>query len=753
MIKNGKSVVIVQQRLTHYCEELFNTLRIKLANSDLRLRVLAGTASKQQLSKNDGGRLDWVEVVPTKYLLSSCLCWQPIRALCADSDLLILPQENALLANHSLLLRRPPHTRLAFWGHGANLQNPDCNSWRERYKRWSTRRVDWWFAYTGLSVGLVADAGFPRDRITCLNNSIDVGALCAHRASVTWDETMLLRTSLGLAQGFTGVFLGSLYKEKRLSFLFAAADRIKAARPDFSLVVIGDGPQADEVRALASSRSWVRMVGSRKAREKALFLSLGDVMLNPGLVGLNVLDSFACGLPMVTTDCGLHSPEVSYLDSSNGMMTSNSVEAYAQICVNLADDPVRLTTLRLGCVRSAHLYSLEAMTERFVQGIVAALEAPPLRKPGGWGRSHSNVQPTNSAAIVTNIPAPYRARVFSLLPQDAFHVIYSARKEPNREWQLLTALHSHEFLRERMQHSKDGFNFRHNNPDVWSALQRQRPKVVVTTGFNPTHLYAFVWATLHRIPHVCMTDGTVESESSLSWAHKLVRRLVFSRSYAFVAASQQGMALYRGYGVPVGQIFQSHLCADNALFSEYALNTDRPFDVMFSGQLQERKLPFLFVDVCGEILRRRGRCAALLLGSGPLRDEVLRRLAALGVEVTYPGFVQQTELPSWYSRAKVMLFTTRMDPWGVVANEALAAGTPVICTPHAGVAGELVVDGETGFVCPAECNAWADAAIRLLDDEVLWARLSRAGRLLVAKYNYQSAADGIQAACVHAQQA
>ena len=364
--------------------------------------------------------------------------------------------------------------------------------------------------------------------------------------------------------------------------------------------------------------------------------------------------------------------------------------------------------------------------------------------------SNNTVQPP--FAIVTNIPAPYRAAVFAHLPRDEFHVIYCSRNEPNRDWNLPTMSHSHEFLKERIHHNKDGFNFRHNNLDVWPALKRLQPKVVVTTGFNPTHLYAFLWAKLHRITHVCMTDGTVESESSLSWFHKLARRLVFAGSDAFVAASQKGVALYRSYGVPSARIFQSHLCADNLLFAECAANTDRPFDVMFSGQLQEHKLPFLFVDVCVEVLRRRGRCKALVLGSGPLRDEVMRRLLALGVDVTYPGFVQQAELPGWYSRARVLLFTTRMDAWGVVANEAMAAGTPVICTPHAGVAGELVVDGETGFVRPAETGVWADAVVHLLEDATLWERMSRAGRILVEKYNYQVAANGIEAACLRARQ-
>jgi glycosyltransferase involved in cell wall biosynthesis len=354
-------------------------------------------------------------------------------------------------------------------------------------------------------------------------------------------------------------------------------------------------------------------------------------------------------------------------------------------------------------------------------------------------------------AIVTNIPAPYRNPVYARLPQDRFVVVFCARTEGNRQWRLEEPRFAHRFLSARPARAKaDGWNFVHNNPDVWSVLNALRPSVVVTNGFNPTHLYAFAWARAHGARHVCMTDGTVASEAGLTWKHRLVRRIVFSASRGFVAASRSGMRLFRGYGVPPDAIFQSHLCADNERFAQLADPPDRPFDVMFAGQLHERKLPFLFVDVCAALRRRRGHCRALVIGDGPLRQEILERLARAGVDCHYPGFVQQPELPGWYARARLLLFTTRLDPWGVVANEAMAAGTPVITTPHAGVADELVIDGLTGFVRPPDADAWADCAAAVLDDPERWAELSGAARRQVAAYTYDAAAAGIVAACDHA---
>ena len=100
-----------------------------------------------------------------------------------------------------------------------------------------------------------------------------------------------------------------------------------------------------------------------------------------------------------------------------------------------------------------------------------------------------------------------------------------------------------------------------------------------------------------------------------------------------------------------------------------------------------------------------------------------------------------------YARGKLLCFPTLMDAWGIVANEACAAGMPVLTSPHAGCAGELVRDGDSGFVLPLDPEVWADRAVRMLDDPALLARMRGAASAAVALYTYDQAAAGILAAC------
>lgn len=353
-------------------------------------------------------------------------------------------------------------------------------------------------------------------------------------------------------------------------------------------------------------------------------------------------------------------------------------------------------------------------------------------------------------ALITNIPTPYRSPVFKAINLAYFKVVYCAKRETNRSWLAPDTSFRHQFLDGHVKEKPDGFNYIHNNPRVWSLLNELRPNIIITTGFNPTHLYTFLWAKLHGARHVCMTDGTMFSESGLSWKHRLIRRLVFAGSHAFIAASRSGMALYQSYGVSSDKIFQSHLCADNARFFEFSGNDERPYDVLFSGRFHEGKLPLFFADVCKELLQQRGHCRALLMGDGPLQAQVQQALTNAGVEFDFAGFVQQHDLPAYYSKAKLLLFPTQGDTWGVVANEAMAAGTPVITTPYAGVAGELVIDGETGFVREPDVESWVEVAMRLLNDDSLRRQFAAAGRSKVTTYNYQAAAEGIEAACHYA---
>jgi glycosyltransferase involved in cell wall biosynthesis len=174
-----------------------------------------------------------------------------------------------------------------------------------------------------------------------------------------------------------GLFCGSLYPDKQLPYMIDAADLIHAACPRFRLVVIGDGPSAGIIHAAAQTRPWLKWLGALRGAEKAAWFRIADLVINPGAVGLHVLDAFCSGTPMITTREARHGPEVAYLEHGvNGLMVSGDATTYASAAITLLRDPTRLESLKHAALRDAQRYTLGNMVSRFAVGIDLCLSMP-----------------------------------------------------------------------------------------------------------------------------------------------------------------------------------------------------------------------------------------------------------------------------------------------------------------------------------------------------------------------------------------
>lgn len=376
-----KKVVICQHRLMHYRTTLFDKLRDACRERQIELHLLHGQATRRELVKKDEGTLPWAHKVVNRVweVGARDLIWQPLPPSLKDADLVVLMQENRILSNYPLLLARLwSDRRVGYWGHGVNFQSAAPNGLRERWKRLLLTRVDWWFAYTEMTVNILQRSGYPAEKITQLDNTIDNQAFERDLAAVSDVQIQSLRREIDAPDGApVGLFCGSLYADKRLGYMVDAADRIHSTLPAFRLLVIGDGPNADEIRNAMTTRPWLKWLGVRKGMNKAACFRVADVVINPGAVGLHVLDSFCSGVPMITTAESRHGPEVAYLkDGVNGLVVKGGVDRYAESVVDLLNDPVRLSLIKRAALHDADRYTLTNMVERFADGLARCLAMP-----------------------------------------------------------------------------------------------------------------------------------------------------------------------------------------------------------------------------------------------------------------------------------------------------------------------------------------------------------------------------------------
>ncbi|MDD4914638.1 MAG: glycosyltransferase family 4 protein [Methylococcales bacterium] len=349
---------------------------------------------------------------------------------------------------------------------------------------------------------------------------------------------------------------------------------------------------------------------------------------------------------------------------------------------------------------------------------------------------------------MTNVPAPYRVPVWRLAAQaEGIDLQLVFCGQPHIDTSL--SPDDYGFTKHFLAgpYKIMDSRFTHSDFGVWALLNRLRPDVVITTGYIPTFMYAFAWAVAHGAPHIAMTDGTYRSELSLSWKHKLVRHIVLRLSSGFIGASEGSRELFRQYGVDAGRMHLSYLCTDNDRFNCPPSATAADF--LFCGRFVALKRPLLVLDVAQATAIRLGRRVSVdFVGSGELETQMRQYAAEMAehVECRFLGYASQAELPQRYAHARLFLFPTENDTWGVVANEACAAGLPVIVSPHAGVAGELIVDGYNGYVREMDVELWTAAAVDLLTDEAKYRQFAANSREQVKEYSYANSAKGLVAA-------
>jgi glycosyltransferase involved in cell wall biosynthesis len=206
-------------------------------------------------------------------------------------------------------------------------------------------------------------------------------------------------------------------------------------------------------------------------------------------------------------------------------------------------------------------------------------------------------------------------------------------------------------------------------------------------------------------------DTWVRRRSHREW----LKRRMFSRVDGVMTAGEDGAAFARSYGAPADRIHIVRHVVDAGFFATGSAEARSSRDelrralgaegtlFLYVGRLWEPKGVFELVEAYARI-RADGVPASLaIVGDGRDEERLRSTVARLGVGgITFAGFKQQEDLPKWYAAADVLVFPTRGDPYGMVVDEAMAAGLPVISTISAGEIRPRVVEGETGFLVPAQ---------------------------------------------------
>lgn len=365
--------------------------------------------------------------------------------------------------------------------------------------------------------------------------------------------------------------------------------------------------------------------------------------------------------------------------------------------------------------------------------------------------------PPLALAILTPIIAPYRIPVFNeLAARDdiKLSVYFLAEREPDRSWPIYREeiAFDHRVLRSRWIGTRAG-SWIHVSTGFFKAARTHRFDVVIGGGWNhPTNYLAFELRSVVRYRFgwwVESTDRDRRKDSRLALALK--KRGAASADTIVVpgtAARDYALAL----GASPNKIHVAPNAVDNRLFHAAAVDRSKrqdPTTFLFAGRLHPNKGLDVLLDAwVGGIDGAR----LSIVGEGSLRDHLQRRLSSEALpEVVLRGHLDRAGLLSEYRAADVFVFPSLSDPWGLVINEAMAAGLPVITTSAPGAARDMVANGANGFIVdPGDGNALRRCMIELAGDRRLRANMGEKSLQMVEAFSPSSCAAGLAAAAASA---
>lgn len=305
------------------------------------------------------------------------------------------------------------------------------------------------------------------------------------------------------------------------------------------------------------------------------------------------------------------------------------------------------------------------------------------------------------------------------------------------------------------------------NPGIVGKLKRGGYDALLVYGWNSfTNWLAFFAAFTLGIPMLLHGESPLRQEHARRGVRRAVKRLVlpwlFRRVAAFLYIGEENREFYEYFGVPKEKLFFTPYAVDNErLFAEaerlrmrkgalkrelLGLSPNIPV-VLFVGKLMAKKRPLDLLEAYRRVPFEEK--ALVFVGDGELRGVLESQVREEKIpHVFFEGFRNQTELPRYYALADVFVLPSGAgETWGLVVNEAMCFGVPVIVSSEVGCGPDLVREGENGYTFPVgDVDELARRLGELIRDPARRKSFGTRSREIVRGYSHTRDIEGIRAA-------
>ena len=546
--------------------------------------------------------------------------------------------------------------------------------------------------------------------------------------------------------------------------------------PNAVYLIVGGGTD-ERVNAILRKHpelaNSVIIAGPASNEERAEYYNLGDVYVLPSKYeGFSIvfIESLACGVPVIASDA--YGCREGLLDGELGLLVPpDDLQAIANAIISILTESAHHMLFDREHLRKRTLdiYGIDAWNQRVGQ-LVKDL-SPERRK--------------RKLAIFMSHPIQYQAPLLGKLAKNQHFTThtyfywdfgvketYEADFKRKIKWDI-TVLDGYQytFLRNYSFRPSSSFwgvvNF-----GVISEILRHRYDAILVFGWaHFSNWLAMLSARLNGTRIILHGESPMNQEMCKKGGLKsLVRNMVlknlFKHISAFLYIGEENKKFYEHFRVPQNKLFfapyavdneryfneQKSLPADKIVLRKSAGIAENGPVILFVGKLSKKKRPMDLLKAYEILLNSwMGGVKPVLVyvGDGPLRVELESYVVNHGLAgVSFTGFKNQLELSSYYAIADVFVLPSGLgETWGLVVNEAMCFGVPVIVSDMVGCGADIVRHGENGFVFPLGDNLkLAQYLFVLLNDEKARKTFGRRSREIIESYNQERGVKGIQEA-------
>lgn len=309
--------------------------------------------------------------------------------------------------------------------------------------------------------------------------------------------------------------------------------------------------------------------------------------------------------------------------------------------------------------------------------------------------------------FLTNIPSPYRIKFFNELAKYCdLTVVFEMIQAKNRDenWKSGEDFRFKAVFMDSI-YRKEESSF---CPEVKRYIKAYRKDIIIVGGYStPTGMYSIVYMRAHRIPFILNSDGgMVKNDSVLK---QRIKQFFIGSASAWLSTGTACTQYLLHYGADRKRIYQYPFAstkksdivgadAEQKMLLRQQLGIQEEKMILFVGSFIDRKGLDILLNACWNM----EDTALVLVGGTDIEPFVPEMCKKPRVHIYVEGFKAEQDVRNYYQAADIFVLPTREDIWGLVINEAMAAGLPVITTDKCGAGVELIEDGENGYVVLAE---------------------------------------------------